>query len=199
MYKVPVRPLHSTQSYHHCRFFPLPSQSLPSIISTLSFHYSPKNPHAHHQSVPPSPNSAFLPPPTHLPSHAPIPPTQPNAIPPLRPALICSHAWHPQNAKNTTYTITAAKIDPATATPSLGSSVLPVRDGWLDRNSPARVERMMMAKTEITILEIGLDGGEGGYGGRGGVSGGMGIWGRTSSRRCPMRLRVSLWVDLGVE
>jgi hypothetical protein len=60
---------------------------------------------------------------------------------------------------------------------------------------------MMMAKTEITILEIGLDGGEGGYGGRGegGVSGGMGIWGRTSSRRCLMRLRVSLWVDLGVE
>jgi hypothetical protein len=30
---------------------------------------------------------------------------------------------------------------------------------------------MMMAKTEITILEIGLDGGEGGYGGRGGGGG----------------------------
>lgn len=30
---------------------------------------------------------------------------------------------------------------------------------------------MMMAKTEITILEIGLDGGEGGYGGRGGYGG----------------------------
>lgn len=41
---------------------------------------------------------------------------------------------------------------PATATPSAGCSVDPVRLGWLLRNRPASVDRMMIAKMDIIML-----------------------------------------------